>query len=252
MGLLRTLEEALAFARVDTGADELLRRRADAKAIEAIRDRIGLRGPDIGAVQEFTYGECLVHEISAMSAEIFNGGFDQYLFNSTSDTAEATKQYLQDIGALDTLELLRKATSIFPGGIAPQDRSVRWELMEQFEAENPESEFLSELDEAFYHPDPKLRGFEREPLDGLMIQYIERHRDDFVLPTDEMVAAFRQPTPKAYDEQEALEAHQYHAELFREQGDAIPPSFINRCPKCSKIARTPKAKQCPWCFHDWH
>ena len=30
------------------------------------------------------------------------------------------------------------------------------------------------------------------------------------------------------------------------------PEIINRCPQCGKIARTPKAKQCRWCHHDWH
>jgi len=28
--------------------------------------------------------------------------------------------------------------------------------------------------------------------------------------------------------------------------------FINRCSKCNKIVRTPKAKQCFWCGYDWH
>jgi len=28
--------------------------------------------------------------------------------------------------------------------------------------------------------------------------------------------------------------------------------FWNRCPKCGKLARTPKAKQCRFCQHDWH
>jgi hypothetical protein len=28
--------------------------------------------------------------------------------------------------------------------------------------------------------------------------------------------------------------------------------FINRCPKCNRIARTPAALQCMWCRHDWH
>jgi len=28
--------------------------------------------------------------------------------------------------------------------------------------------------------------------------------------------------------------------------------FVNRCPRCNRIARTPKAKQCPWCFFHWH
>ncbi len=27
--------------------------------------------------------------------------------------------------------------------------------------------------------------------------------------------------------------------------------FLNLCPKCSALARTPKAKQCPKCFHSW-
>lgn len=26
----------------------------------------------------------------------------------------------------------------------------------------------------------------------------------------------------------------------------------NNCPKCGKLARTPFAKQCRFCFHDWH
>lgn len=27
---------------------------------------------------------------------------------------------------------------------------------------------------------------------------------------------------------------------------------LNLCPACGKIARTPLAKQCRFCFHDWH
>ena len=27
---------------------------------------------------------------------------------------------------------------------------------------------------------------------------------------------------------------------------------LNLCPKCSKIARTPWAKQCRFCLNDWH
>ena len=28
--------------------------------------------------------------------------------------------------------------------------------------------------------------------------------------------------------------------------------FFNLCPECKKLARTPQAKQCRWCGHDWH
>jgi hypothetical protein len=27
---------------------------------------------------------------------------------------------------------------------------------------------------------------------------------------------------------------------------------FNRCPRCSELARTPTAKQCRFCGHDWH
>jgi hypothetical protein len=30
------------------------------------------------------------------------------------------------------------------------------------------------------------------------------------------------------------------------------PEVVNRCPKCRRVVRTPRAKQCRWCFHDWH
>lgn len=36
--------------------------------------------------------------------------------------------------------------------------------------------------------------------------------------------------------------------VLAEQSDRVD---LNRCPRCSKIPRTPKAKQCPWCFHQW-
>lgn len=27
---------------------------------------------------------------------------------------------------------------------------------------------------------------------------------------------------------------------------------INRCPNCNRVVRTPRARQCLWCGHDWH
>jgi hypothetical protein len=27
---------------------------------------------------------------------------------------------------------------------------------------------------------------------------------------------------------------------------------VNRCPRCGEVAKTPKAKQCRFCKHDWH
>jgi predicted RNase H-like HicB family nuclease len=36
--------------------------------------------------------------------------------------------------------------------------------------------------------------------------------------------------------------------ILSERGDEI----INRCPRCRRVVRTPLARQCLWCGHDWH
>jgi len=28
--------------------------------------------------------------------------------------------------------------------------------------------------------------------------------------------------------------------------------ILTCCPKCGGLARTPRARQCPWCYHSWH
>ena len=38
----------------------------------------------------------------------------------------------------------------------------------------------------------------------------------------------------------------------RELSEHSDQIVINRCPACHGVARTPQAKQCFWCGHDWH
>ena len=37
--------------------------------------------------------------------------------------------------------------------------------------------------------------------------------------------------------------------ILREHHDEV---YLNLCPKCNKLARTPYAKQCRYCHYDWH
>ncbi|HEV2470770.1 MAG TPA: hypothetical protein VGS78_16385 [Candidatus Sulfotelmatobacter sp.] len=39
------------------------------------------------------------------------------------------------------------------------------------------------------------------------------------------------------------------ARMLEMHGDQV---FLNRCPKCNELARTPKARQCRACGFDWH
>ncbi len=37
--------------------------------------------------------------------------------------------------------------------------------------------------------------------------------------------------------------------ILREHADRV---FLNYCRRCGGLAKTPKARQCRWCFYDWH
>jgi hypothetical protein len=37
--------------------------------------------------------------------------------------------------------------------------------------------------------------------------------------------------------------------ILREHADAV---VVNRCPRCRRVVRTPRAAQCFWCGFDWH
>ena len=42
------------------------------------------------------------------------------------------------------------------------------------------------------------------------------------------------------------------AESVRERVFRERKGELNFCPRCGALARTPRAKQCPKCFHSWH
>jgi len=83
--------------------------------------------------------------------------------------------------------------------------------------------------------------------------------------------------PDKYDEDSALTEymwHNHHVEFSTEPTDEIIELLKNgmqafrrksaqrlaesagleiaRCSKCNRIIRTPAARQCLWCGHDWH
>ena len=37
--------------------------------------------------------------------------------------------------------------------------------------------------------------------------------------------------------------------ILREHAGEV---FLNHCPKCGALTMTPRARQCPKCFHSWH
>lgn len=99
--------------------------------------------------------------VEELEAEVNNGGFDQFFFNSAGDKAEETILALKAIGAKHTASILEEACKKFPGEMPPNDRSLRQELLEQV---SPDSTRFEDEDAAFYEY--------RDDLAGLVSTYV--------------------------------------------------------------------------------
>ena len=85
--------------------------------------------------------------IGDLEAEINNGGFDQFFFNSAGDRTAQIVEALEAIGAAHTAGIVRAAAAKFPGGVVPEDRTARQGLL--LESVSPESDAFEAEDAAF-------------------------------------------------------------------------------------------------------
>ena len=116
-----------------------------------------------------TPAEKVAYCVDALEREVNNGGFDQFFWNSSGDTAHETHAALLEIGAGEAAALLREAIEVFPAGKVPANREEREKLLESL----PQSarEKWGALDGRFYeYPDD---------LTALMRRYVEAHAADF-------------------------------------------------------------------------
>lgn len=89
-----------------------------------------------------------------LEAQVNNGGFDQYYFNSAGNLAVPTVSALTQIGARNTASLLAAANAEFPDSLPPADRNTRQELLEQIS----ETARFGALDQLFYQNAEDLTG----------------------------------------------------------------------------------------------
>ena len=87
-----------------------------------------------------------------LEAEVNNGGFDQYYFNSAGDMAVQTVEALEAIGAPNTASLLRAANEEFPGAMPPIDRSERQQVLDGIR----EGVRFAALEAVFYRDEENL------------------------------------------------------------------------------------------------
>ncbi len=171
-----TLREALSLR---SAAREPQSRDPDFTALNAIIDRIRARFHNPTTFRDLSHGEQVVYELGyTMDAEVQNGGWHQYLGNSSGNGAEEHKAYLREVGAAEVLALLERVSTIFPNAVVPHDWSQRNQLLRRAVEQDPSivDGLLEQADRAYYR--------ECASLYTHLMDYVETHVTDFENPPD--------------------------------------------------------------------
>jgi hypothetical protein len=137
-----------------------------------------------------TPGQRAQYALHWARSEIDNGGFHQYLFNSTGMLANDAFRGAELIGATEFAQVFRDVRSLFGGDTFVEDHVQRADLLEGLSDEALAS--LDQLTERFY----SLMGYVRSSPDESTLarhcaEYVEAHPEEFFLPDP----ALETPTP---------------------------------------------------------
>ncbi len=118
---------------------------------------------------ESRLAERIVWCVSALEAEVNNGGFSLYFMNSAGDLAMETVDALDRIGAHKTMALVKEAMAVFP---SPGPAASRTSREAQLDALPPTAQDTwNRLDQEFFaYPDD---------LPSLMRSFVNAHAADF-------------------------------------------------------------------------
>jgi hypothetical protein len=112
--------------------------------------------------------------VGCFQGEVINGGVSQFFSNSAGNWAHESLAALRQIGAALCVQLLERAFTLFPGGVAPADRQQRCDLLFAFEEREPQ--FLEELSQVFYKRVDALGSVPDEDLTALQLAFMQAHR----------------------------------------------------------------------------
>ena len=135
----------------------------------AINERLNARSSYGEHLDRLSAEEQVFYICNLLMEEVNNGGFDQFLYNSSGNYAHRVEECLRIIGANKTADICHTAFSAF-GKPIPQDRNKREKFLDKMECDEI-SDILSDCDGQFYeYPDP---------LEDLCYQYIIENKEKF-------------------------------------------------------------------------
>lgn len=120
-----------------------------------------------------TKEEKIYFSVNIFDRELYNGGMDQFFWNSSGNFYAEVIEGLQILNAENSLSLLKQSAKILFGEInPPRDRSLRWKALKQnserLNATNPNwSNELEKIDNKYY-TDP-------DNMDELLTKFAENN-----------------------------------------------------------------------------
>lgn len=107
-----------------------------------------------------SYADQVFHCIWMLEAELNNGGFSQYMFNSYGDHALATVNALREVGANGLAAVCESFFALLPGGTPAADQDSRQDQIDEVAERMGEDAFeeaCSKLEAEFYAGEDELR-----------------------------------------------------------------------------------------------
>jgi hypothetical protein len=120
--------------------------------------------------ESLTLSERASFGVTWLYIETNNGGLHQFFFNDAGKLASDALRGLEMVGASATASILRRAMSVFPGGVIPVEQAARRQFLCEVLA--PEQEkLLDDLTTEFYRSS--------EPVAELLDTYVQQHPEEF-------------------------------------------------------------------------
>lgn len=127
---------------------------------------------------QFTPAQRRAHAWVYYNNEVFNGGHQQFLINSTGLIWQEALDCMEMVGADKSANNLRKIVTAF-GGSIPFDRKERMDAFEKiWDADCSFAKLISKYDDEYYGTDVADEILE------MLTQYMRSHPQEFVLEGD--------------------------------------------------------------------
>lgn len=149
--------------------EKALQNKDETKSIIAIEEVLWNKTELGDDYENLTEAEKTFIFVELLEAEINNGGFDQYFFNSSGDYTLETLESLERIKAHKTAKIVAQAFKIFPVQPIPKDNEKRRTILENIDKNISNKWNL--LEDDFYAND--------ENIGKLLLDYVKNNKEAF-------------------------------------------------------------------------